>query len=50
MPSRNAAKNFLRNAGLTPHHFDNTTIHLIPSDLHGNIPHIGSASDLRRGF
>ncbi|MCG6157760.1 HNH endonuclease [Rubinisphaera margarita] len=50
LSSRNAAKNYLRDAGLTPHHLDNTTIQLIPSDLHGNIPHIGSASDLRGGF
>ncbi|MCY7902140.1 T7SS effector LXG polymorphic toxin [Bacillus inaquosorum] len=35
---------------LTPHHLDNTTIQLIPMDLHGNIPHVGSASDLRGGF
>lgn len=50
LPSRNAAKNLLREAGLTPHHVDNTTIELIPTGLHGNIPHIGSASDLRGGF
>ncbi|MCR4387004.1 MULTISPECIES: T7SS effector LXG polymorphic toxin [Bacillus amyloliquefaciens group] len=35
---------------LTPHHLDNNTIQLIPMDLHGNIPHVGSASDLRGGF
>jgi len=48
--SRNAAKNLLKQQGLTPHHLDNTTIQLIPTKLHGNIPHIGSASDLRGGF
>lgn len=50
LSSRNAAKNLLRELELTPHHLNNTTIELIPSRLHGNIPHIGSASDLRGGF
>ncbi|WP_145054409.1 HNH endonuclease [Lignipirellula cremea] len=50
LASRNAAKNYLRKAKLTPHHLDNKTIQLIPSPLHGKIPHIGSASDLRGGF
>lgn len=35
---------------LTPHHLDNETIQLIPKDLHGNIPHKGSASDMRELF
>ena len=47
LPSRNAAKELLRQQGLTPHHLDGTTIQLIPTDLHGNVPHIGSASDMR---
>ena len=50
LASRNAAKNYLREKGLTPHHLDNNTIQVVPSKLHGNIPHIGSASDLREGF
>ncbi|WP_212751647.1 HNH endonuclease [Halomonas sp. ATBC28] len=50
LASPNAAKNYLKEAGLTPHHLDNVTIQLIPTKLHGNIPHIGSASDLRGGF
>ncbi|MEC1749624.1 T7SS effector LXG polymorphic toxin [Bacillus mojavensis] len=37
-------------AKLTPHHLDNKTIQLIPTALHKNVPHIGSASDLRRGY
>jgi RHS repeat-associated protein len=45
--SANAARLLLRKAGLTPHHLDKETIQLIPTDLHGNIPHIGSASDMR---
>lgn len=45
--SNNAAKGWLKSKGLTPHHYDSTTIQLIPTDLHGNVPHIGSASDLR---
>jgi hypothetical protein len=50
LPSRNAAKKLLKLLGLTPHHADGTTIELIPTTLHKNIPHIGSASDLRGGF
>ncbi|MCY8928819.1 T7SS effector LXG polymorphic toxin [Bacillus subtilis] len=37
-------------AKLTPHHLDNETIQLIPTALHKNVPHIGSASDLRGGY
>lgn len=48
LTSPTAAKNYLREMNLTPHHFDNNTIQLIPTPLHSNIPHIGSASDLRR--
>ncbi|WP_411680968.1 HNH endonuclease [Clostridium thailandense] len=48
--SKNEAQNWLREKGLTPHHKDGTTIELIPTDLHGNVPHIGSASDLRGGY
>ncbi len=48
--NKNAAKRWLKEMGLTPHHFDGTTIQLIPTDLHGNIPHIGAASDLRGGY
>lgn len=40
----------LAEQGLTPHHLDDRTIQLIPTKLHGNIPHIGSASDLRGGY
>ena len=50
LPSPTAAKNYLREIELTPHHLNNTTIQLIPTPLHGNIPHIGSASDLRGGY
>lgn len=50
LSSPNAAKNYLKEVGLTPHHLDNVTIQFIPTKLHGNIPHIGSASDLRGGF
>ena len=45
--SANAARILLRAKKLTPHHHDRETIQLIPTDLHGNIPHIGSASDMR---
>lgn len=50
LPSNHAAQQYLRNAGLTPHHLNGTVIQLIPTKLHGNIPHIGSASDLRGGL
>lgn len=44
--SQNAAKKWLNNKGLTPHHYSDTKIIFVPTDLHGNIPHIGSASDM----
>lgn len=47
--SRNQAKTWLQKKGLTPHHKSPTEIELIPTDLHKNVPHIGSASDLRGG-
>ncbi|WP_187119312.1 HNH endonuclease, partial [Clostridium polynesiense] len=47
--SKNQAKEWLSQKGLTPHHKSNTEIELIPTDLHKNVPHIGSASDLRGG-
>ena len=47
LPSQTAAQQMLSDMGLTPHHLDENTIQLIPTDLHGNIPHIGSAADLR---
>lgn len=50
LSSNNAAKKLLQDAGLTPHHSSNTVIQLIPSDLHNNVPHIGSASDMRGGL
>ena len=50
LSSPNAAKNYLKEVGLTPHHLDNVTIQFVPTKLHGNIPHIGSASDLRGEF
>ena len=50
LPSKNAAKKLLKQAGVTPHHKSSTVIELIPTDLHGNIPDIGSASDLRGGY
>ncbi len=50
LPSKNAAKKLLKQAGVTPHHKSSTVIELIPTDLHGNIPHIGSVSDLRGGY
>ncbi|MEK5212293.1 T7SS effector LXG polymorphic toxin [Bacillus sp. FSL R5-0603] len=49
--SNNQAKEWLRDVKkVTPHHFDGNTIQLVPTKLHKNIPHIGSASDLRGGY
>ena len=48
--SKNEAKNWLRDNGLTPHHLSDTEIQLVPTDLNDGIPHIGSASDMRGGF
>lgn len=48
LPSKEAAKIYLKNIGLTPHHFQNTVIQLVPTKIHSNIPHIGSASDMRK--
>ena len=48
--SNNGAREFLSMMELTPHHYSNTIIQLIPTSLHGNIPHIGSASDMRGGL
>ncbi|WP_259407310.1 HNH endonuclease, partial [Bacillus safensis] len=48
--SQRAAKQWLADVGLTPHHLDNKTIQLVPTDLHKNVPHIGAASDLRGGY
>ena len=41
------AREFLASVGWTPHHLSNKVIILVPTDLHGNVPHIGSASDMR---
>ncbi|MCA7979397.1 HNH endonuclease [Burkholderia cepacia] len=46
--SANAAKNLLKEKGLTLHHLSTTEIQFIPSDLHGNVPHTGSAADMRK--
>ena len=48
LPSRSAAERLLKELGLTPHHKSTTIIELIPTELHCNILHIGTASDLRR--
>lgn len=50
LSSSTAAKNWLKRKGLTPHHRTQTTIDLVPSKLHNNIPHTGSAADMRRLF
>src|SRR5690625_4708913 len=50
LPSKNAAKKLLKQAGVTPHHKSSTEIEIIPTNLHSNIPHVGSPSDLRGGY
>ncbi|VFS51563.1 HNH endonuclease [Budvicia aquatica] len=49
LPTNNSARNYLRSKGITPHHLSDTVIQLLPTKLHGKIPHIGSASDMRNG-
>ena len=48
LKSRAAARRYLSEKELTPHHLDDLTILLVPSALNNNLPHIGSASDMRR--
>jgi hypothetical protein len=50
LANRTAARDYLRYAGLSPHHFeDGRTIQLVPTALHRSIPHVGGASNLRNG-
>jgi hypothetical protein len=44
--TQKAAQDWLKANGLTPHHEGKNTIQLVPTVLN-NIPHVGSASDLR---
>jgi hypothetical protein len=45
--SQKAAQDWLKPNKITLHHESSSKIQLVPSDLHGNIPHMGSASELR---
>lgn len=47
LSSNEQARQLLSNLRWTPHHLTNNKMILVPTDLHGNIPHIGSASDMR---
>ncbi|POZ60785.1 LysM peptidoglycan-binding domain-containing protein, partial [Chromobacterium alticapitis] len=50
LANRTAGQNLLRDLGLSPHHVeDGLNIELVPTDLHGNVPHIGGAANLRKG-
>jgi hypothetical protein len=46
-PNQNAAKNWLSQNGITPHHAGGVDVELIPTRLHGAIRHTGGASGLR---
>ena len=48
--NKTEAKNWLRSEGITLHHRSKTIIEFIPSKLHKNLPHVGSASDIRGGY
>ena len=48
-PNAAAAERWLQQEGLTPHHNQGTNVQVVPKDLHGNVPHIGSAADMRNG-
>ncbi|GKX52739.1 RHS repeat-associated core domain-containing protein [Budvicia aquatica] len=45
--NKTQAKNWLSSEKITPHHLSTTVIQLIPTKLHGKVPHIGSASEMR---
>ena len=45
--SRNQVRQLLRQFGLTIHHKSDTEMVLVPSVVHNNIPHTGSAADMR---
>ena len=47
LSSRIQAKLWRLEKRLTPHHKSKTVIELVPMQIHGNVPHLGSASDLR---
>ncbi|AKJ29571.1 RHS repeat-associated core domain-containing protein [Caldimonas brevitalea] len=42
-----AARTWLSNEGLTPHHAGGTRVLLVPTVLHGNVRHMGGAFELR---
>ena len=45
--SSNAARTWLSQENLTPHHAGGNSVELIPSKLHGDVRHTGSASEMR---
>jgi len=47
--SKSSARVWLTKNGITPHHYSNEVIQFVPTQLHSKVPHIGSASDMRRG-
>jgi hypothetical protein len=46
--TQKAAAKWLKENKITLHHASDTKMQLVPTDLHSNIPHAGSASDLRK--
>jgi filamentous hemagglutinin len=49
LPNATAAKQWREANDLTPHHVeDGITIQLVPSKLHGRIPHLGGAAFLKK--
>lgn len=49
LKNKKAARDWLKEHGYTPHHLSYEIIQFVPTKLHSNVPHIGSASDMRRG-
>jgi hypothetical protein len=47
LPNPTAARNWLADQGLTPHHAGGNSVQLIPRDLHGGVRHTGGAWELR---
>lgn len=50
LPGKPAAEAWLASRGLTLHHASATRLQFVPSRLHNNVHHTGSAADMRAGI
>ena len=46
--NQKAALDWMKNEGVTPHHFQGDTMQLVKAEPHGKIRHSGTASDMRK--